>query len=628
LKGYDVKTEASRVLLVQMPWANLSLPSLATGLLKSILERDGLSCDALYGNLLGVDLLGGFKTYDRLAVELASELIFSPICFQTDRTKVAQQLVAEFGQSTVNPTESAKYYLDLIDRAEEFIERLFENVRWELYDIVGFSITFQQTLPSLCLAQKIKQHFPDKLVVFGGASCDGDMGPELLRSFRQVDYVVVGEADGVIVDVVRALRERRAAETWNPTVPGLVYRNDRDEVQYTGAIPPTEQLDQLPDPDYTEYFATLEALGEAGPRPRLYLEQSRGCWYGEKMACRFCGLSSMKFRRKSPERAVSEMLALSAKYQVSDFYMSDNILDYKYFDTVLPELARLRHAQGYDFTVFYEVKANLKRWQVEVMAAAGIVMVQIGIESFDDHILHLMAKGVAAIQQIQSLKHLHNYGISAVWNILYANPLELPEDYLSMAAVIPSLHHLPPPHRGQVGPMILQRFSRYWQNPRGYGIENIRPLPIYQDIFPQESVNLDRLACFFEYDHADQENQALAGARQMLFDAIEDWRQLYREGSLTYVSGPGWVKIRDKRLTPIRHEPGDTSLTLRGLQAEIFEFCDSAQSEKKVCERFEGRAASAQLVAFLDLLVEKRLMHRSPDRKYLSLPLHLRNGKS
>ncbi len=609
-----------KVLLVVMPWSNPTLPSLALGLLKSILERDGIGCDTLHGNVLGYRLLDRNGSYDLLSTEMASELIFTPLYFGTDRRETAAGLACALTDSAVAAGKTPAYYLELMDRAEAFINALFAATDWEQYDIIGFSLTFQETLASLCLARKIKELDPHKRIIFGGAACDGEMGLEMVRAFPEVDYAVVGEADATVTEIVRAIRSHRDTGVPAYPMPGLVYRDSDDRVVYTGPVPVFAALDTLPAPDFGDYFAQLEQFGATEIRPRLYLETSRGCWYGEKQACSFCGLGSFTFRRKSPQRALREMVELSSRHRIPDFYMSDNILDYQYFDTFLPELARLRHGQGMDFTVFYEVKSNLKRPQVQALAAAGVRMVQIGIESFNDHVLTLMNKGTTTIQQIQSLKYLTEYEITAVWNIIYANPGEQPSDYLEMARIIPFMHHLPAPHPGQAGPMVLQRFSRYWTDPGKYGIRNVRPQAVYRQIYPTDGIDHSRLACFFEYDLPQLQEPQLLQARQVLDAALDEWREAYRPDLLTYRRGPGFVQITDRR--PGRN--GHRVVTLRGLQEEIFAFCDGVQAEKRILETFGDRASAEQLQAFLGAMVEQRFMYRSAGGQYLSLPLHRR----
>src|SRR5512142_331306 len=167
-------------------------------------------------------------------------------------------------------------------------------------DVVGFTTTFMQTVPSLAVARELKRRRPDVRTVFGGASCDGPMGHALHRNHRFVDAVVRGEGE-----LARpALLEHVAAGTAPRDVPGLCWWDGERSVanpEPTGGVPP----DLVPVPDYDDWFADLAASPVAEYlSPYLFVEGSRGCWWGEKHQCTFCGLngSSIAFRSKPAER--------------------------------------------------------------------------------------------------------------------------------------------------------------------------------------------------------------------------------------------------------------------------------------------------------------------------------------
>ena len=71
--------------------------------------------------------------------------------------------------------------------------------------------------------------------------------------------------------------------------------------------PAVTDLDALPYPDYTDFFAQFER-SQFGKnwQPSVFVETSRGCWWGERMHCTFCGLNgaTMAFRSKSAPRAL------------------------------------------------------------------------------------------------------------------------------------------------------------------------------------------------------------------------------------------------------------------------------------------------------------------------------------
>ena len=57
------------------------------------------------------------------------------------------------------------------------------------------------------------------------------------------------------------------------------------------------------------------------------METSRGCWWGDKHHCSFCGIDfPLRYRSKSPDRALNELLRLRARYDARLFVMADDIL--------------------------------------------------------------------------------------------------------------------------------------------------------------------------------------------------------------------------------------------------------------------------------------------------------------
>ena len=55
----------------------------------------------------------------------------------------------------------------------------------------------------------------------------------------------------------------------------------------------TKDLDKLPYPDYDDYVLTQKQLNLVFPGdPALHIEGSRGCWWGQKHQCTFCGLNA------------------------------------------------------------------------------------------------------------------------------------------------------------------------------------------------------------------------------------------------------------------------------------------------------------------------------------------------
>ena len=183
------------------------------------------------------------------------------------------------------------------------------------------------------------------------------MGLQLHRSFPFIDFVCGGEADLSFPQLLDRMRNGQDVHG----VPGVISRKDGSSYFSTLHPERVRDLDSLPYPEYDDYFSYLEREGctLAGESSGYVLmETSRGCWWGEKAHCTFCGLNgvSMQYRSKSWQRALDEIVALTTRHHTLKVEMVDNILDMQYFRDLLPELKR----RELNLDIFYETKANLR----------------------------------------------------------------------------------------------------------------------------------------------------------------------------------------------------------------------------------------------------------------------------
>ncbi|HET9212198.1 MAG TPA: RiPP maturation radical SAM C-methyltransferase, partial [Thermoanaerobaculia bacterium] len=405
------------VCLVNMPYASLNRPSLALGLLKAALAREGIAAKVLYPNLTFAETVG-LRLYHLCSSQLPKELLvgewtFAEAAFRDAPRASDEEYLARVAAAYASagyqrdPALTSRLVEDLrtVRRAVDgFIGRAARRVLSTGARIVGCTSTFEQHAPSLALLRHVRELDPRVITVLGGANCEGVMGRTTHRSFPWVDYVVAGEADGLIADLFRRiLAEGRDVPPED--LPAGVYvpahRNGGAARGSEAPRPVLRDLDALPVPDFDDYFQVLGRSRHAGAvRPGLPLETSRGCWWGAVRHCTFCGLngSSMTFRSKSPARVHQEIRELEERYGISRFETVDNILDMGYFQSLLPALAA--DGGGEQRRIFYEVKANLRRSQIEALRRAGIVWLQPGIESLHSAVLELMNKGVQAWQNV------------------------------------------------------------------------------------------------------------------------------------------------------------------------------------------------------------------------------------
>ena len=386
------------------------------------------------------------------------------------------------------------------------------------------------------------------MTVFGGANFDSEMGPELVRTVDCIDVAVIGEGDETFPRLLSAL----AAGTDLDAVPGLARRLD-GHVKVTPPTSATVRLDDLPAPDYDEYFQHAEDLGilpRVGHRNVwLPIETARGCWWGAKHHCTFCGLNgtAMSFRSKSPERVLDELASQAKRYRSFRFEAVDNIMDMAYLTKLFPVL--VENETGYE--IFYEVKANLRREQLKLMAQAGVTHIQPGIESLSSNVLRLMRKGVRAIQNVNLLRWAQYYDIHVDWNLLWGFPGETEQDYTEQATAIPHLLHLPPP--SSANRIWLERFSPLFTERDTFQLRHRTPERSYRYVYPSD-VDLERVAYFFDYDlDGGLPDSAYAGVRRAAADWSSAW-QADKPPVLKYWSAPHYrPDLRRKAAGTGRH---------------------------------------------------------------------------
>jgi ribosomal peptide maturation radical SAM protein 1 len=549
------------VVLVSMPFMHLDRPSIQLGLLKAVGEAHGFPVRTLHANLDFAARIG--PDYYRALAEqrgrLVGDWLFSLEAFGDAAPDREARLPAEFGAELGYLAGPSGTVRDRLLRTREhdvpaFLDALLAGFPWHEVRIVGFSSTFQQNAASFALARRLKQRYPDLVTVFGGANFDGEMGLELVRSVDCIDYAVIGEGDTAFPGLLSAL-----AAGADPTlVPGVATRQ-----RATPPAAPHATLDDLPAPDYAEYFDRAASLELPTDQVWIPFESARGCWWGARHHCTFCGLNgtSMRFRAKSPQRVLDELTAQARRYRNFRFEAVDNILDPAYLKELFPTIAE-QHA-GYQ--IFYEVKANLTRAQLKILAAGGVTHLQPGLESLSSHVLRLMDKGVRAAQNVNLLRWARYYGISVGWNILWGFPGETADDYAEQAAAVPHLVHLQPP--ASADQVWLERFSPLYTQPERFRLRHRRPEPSYRHVYP-DTVDIDRVAYFFEYEPEDALPPAAYAA---LTKAVSEWSQAWNSGDppvLAYRSSPGFLQIYDGR-----HQGGEGIYTFHDTLADIYLAC-------------------------------------------------------
>ncbi|MFF9771218.1 RiPP maturation radical SAM C-methyltransferase [Streptomyces sp. NPDC014636] len=531
-----------RVHLVTMPWHPLDLPSLQLGLLNRIVQqaRPGDEVTEFHGSLRWAEFLlehSGGRLRPGDYVEVGSDAIFhglgdwvfSGALYDDAGWGVARLRDYAAGRDVFIDTAMA-----MRPYAAPFVDACATEVLAGEPDVVGFTSTFMQNVPSLALARELKRRRPELTVVLGGSNCDGPMGHALHRNHPFVDHVVRGEAEYAFPGLLRHLD----AGTDPVDVPGLCWWDgtvSRANTESRRTVAPAD----IPAPDYDQWQAALDASPvREYIHPKLVVEGARGCWWGEKHHCTFCGLNgtAMTFRAKPGERLWTEIDRLVRRHRLLDVVTVDNIIDMAYFRDFLPRVV----ASGWDLRLHYEVKSNLTPDQLRLLGASGTVHIQPGIESLGSRVLDLMDKGVTAARNVRTLRECENHALTCSWNLLYGFPGETADDYTPVIDQLPALVHLQPPsgaHRIQ-----LERFSPHFTDP-GLGFGKRRPAEMYQHVYDLPEDELTDLVYLF-----DSEPAGVAGpAERRLKETVAAWRTGHAHSRLLFEEDGAQLLVHDRR---------------------------------------------------------------------------------
>lgn len=609
-------SDQAKVALVNMPFSYAKYPSIQLGTLSALLKANGIPVDCHHLNVRFAHLIG-VELHESICEKrgLFGEWLFSDLLFRDHPKRLEYPNVFKpvFEQISQESGKLIGYFEEIAARiAPQFLTWALRSIDWGQYKLVGFTSTFDQNVASLTMAKLIKDLYPDVTIVFGGANYEGEMGLEYFRAFPFIDYVVIGEGEQTFLPFVHHVLNDKT----DPIPDGVAYRQG-DQIRLTPNPSLFSDFAKTGPPDYDDYYHLLEELGQTAQgldRVLLY-EGSRGCWWGEKHHCTFCGLNaqSMKFRAKAPEQVLQELADLSQRYDAIRFRLVDNIIDMGYIDTLFGKLA----ADHCDLDVFIETKSNLHKHQIKTLAAGGVKCMQPGLESLSVNQLKAMDKGATPMQNIICLKWSQYYHVMVSWNILLGFPGETNEDYQRQLDLIPSLLYLQPPEA--TGKFWLQRFSPYFTKPHEYGIRITGPGTAYEYVYDARQVDLKKIAYDFEYE---LDNWLVdSHLYQELVAGIEDWQRLHKSGDkpfLYYSKAPNYVTVYDGR-----NPTAATRLRYEGLAAMLIEICnEAAKSVEQIRTAVAGRVDCSDeiLLPTLNDLVSQRILYEERG-KYFTLAI-------
>jgi ribosomal peptide maturation radical SAM protein 1 len=602
-----------RVLLVSAPWPLFNRPSLPLGALKAYLSANvpHIQTDACHLFLQVAHALG-FERYQGVSRRVwRAEAVFSALLYP-DRAHLAESLYT----STLKRGDPAPDdFRWLVRQVKMVMDDWFQRINWSALELVGFSVSFCQVTASLYLISQIKAYCPSLPVVAGGSSFSGERSADLLKVFPYIDYLVVGEGERPLVELLRHLLSF-GSRSVGRLPDGVIASGTKleDKVGFSQL----SRLESLPVPDYDAYF---DLLAKFSPHHRFFpilpIEASRGCWWhrndtsGKFKGCAFCNLNLQwqGYRTKRPDQVIREVDHLVRRHQVLSLAFADNAFPIKQAAPIFEGIREM----GRDLSLFSELRANTPPEVLRKMKQAGMETVQVGIEALSSRLLAKMNKGFRVIDNLSLMKHCEAMGIINASNLMLHFPGSDDAD------VNETLHALE--FTRWYRPLKTVSFWLGLESPvyrfaRRFHIRSVFNHPNLKKLFPEAVV---AGFCFMIQGYrGDRKRQ------QKLWRSVEKEARQWQKDYDTMVrqsAGIPLLAFRDggRFIIIDQHFPAQPTAKhrLTGVSAEIYRYCHIPRTLEQVAAGFA--AHSPELIrAFFKSMVKKRLMFEENDC-YLSL---------
>ncbi len=288
-------------------------------------------------------------------------------------------------------------------------------------EVIGFSLMFSHDWPETRrLIAEVHERFPAAVIVGGGEHFTSDpVGA--LKSAPGLDYVIVGEGDRAMPQLIECLAENRSVEE----VPGLYFRRG-EEVEHSGPMVRERTPDDLAWPAWDlfpieTYLAGGHGWGVVRGR-NMPINATRGCPY----QCTFCSSPTMWTTRwvaRTPADVLAEIKHYIKKYRATNFDFYDLTAIVK--KNWIVEFCELLIAENLNITWQIPQGTRSEALDEEVfplLMRSGATNITYAPESGSDDILKKIKKKIHRDRMLESMRAAVKSGCSVKANFIFGFP--------------------------------------------------------------------------------------------------------------------------------------------------------------------------------------------------------------
>jgi radical SAM superfamily enzyme YgiQ (UPF0313 family) len=290
-------------------------------------------------------------------------------------------------------------------------------------DIIGISAMTHEINKAHNIITSLKKRLGNIPVIIGGCHVTA-LPQETLIEFQNFSYGIYGEGETSLFSLIECLSQQRFREADLVNINGLVYRNNNQVIVNSPRKRlSSEELSNLPYPDFDQYFRSKNAL--SGKDDYYVMMSSRGCPYN----CIFCmQVLGRQVRRRSAESIVDEMEYAINRYGAHTIYFLDEI--FLFNDQLTYDVLELMKKHNLPKRIRWRglTRVNLVDEKlIKNVKEAGCFALEIGIEAGSNEVLKRINKQITIEQAEQAVKIIKNAGIFLEANYIFGHPHETVE---------------------------------------------------------------------------------------------------------------------------------------------------------------------------------------------------------
>ncbi len=336
-----------------------------------------------------------------------------------DKAQYAVEVIDSPGLNLdrIQLTTDGKFKVQGIDE-QEAIQRISHET-----DMIGISIMFSQEWPFIRnFINKIRRAHPHATIIVGGEHPTA-MPKYTLTDCPAVDYIVTGEGELTLLELVHKLRSKQPIENIN----GIVYRKE-ETVVLNGLSPRMADIKKMPWPkwdlfDVETYFRPNFTMG-IGQGKNMAMLATRGCPY----QCSFCSNPTMwttRYTLRDPKDVVDEIEYNIKKYGANSIDFFDLTAIVKK-DWILAFMKELRERQ---IKIIWQLPSGTRSECIDEEVIQGLAenrckFLVYAPESGSKHTLDMVKKRIHLNSLVKSVKTALDYGITVKVNFIIGFPFE------------------------------------------------------------------------------------------------------------------------------------------------------------------------------------------------------------